>query len=77
MVQGLYRKAYRCSAGQEGLCYHEPSVGYRVYKIPPLHHVLKQCNMVYTVTHSLFKIHFNAAFPSTSMSPKWSLPVAH
>jgi hypothetical protein len=45
------------------------------HKFPASVLILSQLDQIHTLTSSLLKIHLNIILPSTSGSPKWSLPL--
>jgi hypothetical protein len=65
------------SAGKEILCllWYLNVLCY-VHNSPPLVPILCQINLVRSSIFYFFIIHINIIFPSTSMSPKWTLQLA-
>ena len=52
-----------------------PKVYYHTHKCPPPVPILSQLVLVHISTSYFLKMHLNIILPSTSGSPKWSLPL--
>ena len=74
MVQSPSSEATRFAASHEmPRILWNPKVHYSIYKCPPPVPVLSQLDLVHTPTSNFLQIHLNIIFPSTPVSPQWSL----